>query len=182
MSGPFKKNASYDDLYAIPDTWVGELIDGDLYAFPRPRTTHALALGGLFGQLVQGPPDDPTGWVFMMDVEIWFGRDLLVPDVCGWRRSRLPEVPDVVSMELAPDWVCEGMSPSTARLDRGPKREIYARGGVGHIWFVDPAHHTLEVLVLDAGTYRVAQTGGDGDVGHFAPFEQPVDLAKLWRR
>lgn len=51
-------------------------------------------------------------------------------------------------LTLAPDWVCEVLSPSTVRLDRVRKNHVYAREGVGHLWFVDPLAHTLEVFVL----------------------------------
>lgn len=92
----------------------------------------------------------------------------------------MPAAPDVTVVELSPDWVCEVMSPSTARLDRGRKREIYAAGSVGHIWYVDPANHTIDILTLDGPSYRVAATAGDRDRGTFAPFEG-IELARFWR-
>lgn len=51
----------------------------------------------------------------------------------------MPEIPDVVGFTLAPDWVCEVLSPSTARLDRRRKLPIYARAEVEHVWLLDPA-------------------------------------------
>ena len=182
MGQPFKKNARYEDLYSIPDSWVGEIIDGDLYAFPRPRVIHARAIGRVMRALDPDDADDAAGWVILPEVEIYFGPHLVVPDVSGWRRARLPTVPDIQSFELPPDWVCEGLSPSTARLDRGRKSEIYAQSKVGHVWFVDPGNRTLEVLALDGTSYRVAQTGGDDDKGVFAPFSHEIDLSKLWQR
>lgn len=89
----------------------------------------------------------------------------------------MPEIPDVVTVDLMPDWVCEGLSPSAARLDKGRKREIYAEHGVGHVWFVDPANQTLDILVLDGKTYRV-----HAKRGAFPPFSFKIDVAKLWRR
>src|SRR5690606_25401804 len=112
-----------------------------------------------------------------------FGPHLLVPDIAGWRRERMPVVPDLTVFELRPDWVCEALSPSTARLDRGRKREIYAEAGVPHLWYADPVHHTLEVLVLDGASYRVTATAGDHERGRFPPFESiELLLARLWRR
>lgn len=184
MSTPFKRNATYADLEALPETLVGEIIDGDLWAFSRPASGHAIVLRELtrgLGPLIDD--DGPNGWVILADVEVRFGPHLLVPDVVGWRRTRMPVVPDLTVFELRPDWVCEGMSPSTARMDRGRKREIYAEGGVPHLWFVDPAHHTLEVLTLDGPSYRVTATAGGADRGHYAPFETvELDLARFWRR
>lgn len=181
MSGPFKRNATYADLHAIPETWVGQIIDGDLYALPRAATLHALALGALRDSL-RPVIDDPRGWVILMDVEVRFGPHLLVPDLVGWRRERMPMIPDLTVVELAPDWVCEGLSPSTARLDRGRKREIYAEGGVGHLWLCDPEDQTLEILTLDGASYRVTHVASGDDRGTFAPFAHAIDVAKLWQR
>jgi Uma2 family endonuclease len=183
VDGPFKRNARYEDLSSIPEGWVGEIIDGDLYAFARPRTDHLWAIGAIYRSLDPYMNDrGPTGWVILLEPQIRFGKHLLVPDVAGWRRARMPEMPNVVTIDLPPDWVCEGLSPSTARLDRGRKREIYARAGVGHLWFADAANRTIEVLTLDGESYRVTQTGGADERGVFAPFELELDLAKLWQR
>jgi Uma2 family endonuclease len=183
MDQPFKKNAKYADLELIPDGMVGEIVDGDLYAHARPRIIHGRAIARLLRQLGRDDDDDsPTGWVILPEPEIWFGKHLLVPDLAGWRRKRLPEIPDVVTMKLAPDWVCEGLSPSTAWLDKGRKREIYAGHNVGHQWFADPALKELEVYVLDGKSYRVGKTAGGNVRVTLAPFTHAIDLAKLWQR
>ncbi len=75
--------------------------------------------------------------------------NVLVPDWAGWRRSRMPRLPDTAYFPLAPDWICEIISPSTASLDRVKKLAIYAREGVAHAWLVDPIARTLEVLRLE---------------------------------
>lgn len=183
MPEPWKRNATYADLESIPDTWVGEIIDGDLWAFPRPASGHAVVLAEVTRRLSSFSDDKgPDGWVILLDVEVRFGPHLLVPDITGWRRSRMPRIPDVTVFELAPDWVLEGMSPSTARLDRGRKREIYAQGGVGHIWFGDPANKTLEVLALAGREYKLVAVAGD-ECGRFAPFESiDFDVGQLWSR
>jgi Uma2 family endonuclease len=180
---PFKKNATYDDLYSIPDGWTGEIIDGDLYAFPRPRVIHARATGRLQRALGDYDDDDsPEGWIILAEPEVRFGKHLLVPDLTGWRRARMPEVPDVAVVKLAPDWVCEGLSPSTARLDKGRKREIYAKAGVGHLWFADPGLRIVEALELDGKAYRDIRIGvGDARIA-LPPFPRPIALAKLWQR
>jgi Uma2 family endonuclease len=180
---PFKKNATYDDLYSIPDGWTGEIVDGDLYAFPRPRSMHARAMTRLPRLLGDYDDDDsPDGWVILAEPEIRFGKHLLVPDVVGWRRARMPEIPDVQVLTLAPDWVCEGLSPSTVRLDKGRKREIYAKAGVEHLWFADPALRTVDVLELDGKTYRaIKSASGDARIA-LPPFPRPLELAKLWKR
>ena len=176
---PFKKNATYDDLYSIPDGWTGEIIDGDLYAFPRPRSIHARAITRLSRLLGDYDDDD---WIILAAPEVRFGKHLLVPDVVGWRRARMPELPDVQVFQLAPDWVCEGLSPSTARLDKGRKREIYAKAGVGHLWFADPALQIVDALELDGKHYREIHIGvGDARIA-LPPFPRLIELAKLWKR
>jgi len=84
---------------------------------------------------------------------------------------------------LAPDWACEVLSPSTERLDRSDKAEIYAEHGVTNVWFVDPEIQTLEVLRLDGATYRLIKTfGGDAHV-RAEPFDAiEFALATLWQR
>ena len=184
MDGPYKRNATYADIEGLPENKVGQLVDGDLYICGRPRIRHARAMGAVFRQ-VDDDDDPPDGWVILNEVEIWFGKNqknLLVPDIAGWRRARMPEMPDVQTIELAPDWVCEGLSPSTVRLDKGRKREIYAKHKVGHIWYVDPKLRTLDIFTLDGSTYRVTDTASDADRRVFAPFPHVIDLAKFWRR
>jgi Uma2 family endonuclease len=180
---PFKRNAKYADLDLVPDTKIGELVDGNLYAHSRARTLHARAVMRLYRELDRREDDDdPSGWVVLADVEIWFGRNVLVPDLAAWRRRRMPEIPDLVTIRLTPDWVCEGLSPSTAWLDHGRKREIYAKHGVEHLWFADPSRRELEVLVLDGKSYRVTRTLVGNVRAKIAPFTHAIDLATLWKR
>ncbi len=62
----------------------------------------------------------------------------------SYRRERMPVYPDAAYSNLAPDWVCEILSPSTRKLDLHGKRPVYPREGVGHLWLVDPTDRTLE--------------------------------------
>ena len=180
---PFKKNARYADLYTIPDNQVGEIVDGDLYTSPRPRPLHARAIGRLHQQVDRADrDDDPDGWIILIEPEVRFGKHLLVPDLAGWRRARMLEIPDVATIKIAPDWVCEGLSPSTAWLDKGRKREIYGKHGVGHVWYLDPAQKTIDIYTLDGKSYRIVKTASDAARGTLAPFAHKIDLASLWRR
>ena len=176
---PFKRNATYADLSTIPETWNGQLIDGDLWAFPRPAPTHGLAISRLFRALGPEEADSETGWIIVFEFEFWFGKHMLIPDLAGWRRPRGPNLDEQTQM-VAPDWVCEGLSPSTARLDRGRKREIYAEHKVGHLWFADPANKTIEVLALDRGRYEIHQIAGGSERTQLAPFTTELDLSPLW--
>jgi hypothetical protein len=109
--------------------------------------------------------------VILAEPEFHLSNDLLVPDLAGWRRERMPRLPDTAYFSLAPDWVCEILSPSTGMLDRTRKLRVYAREGVRHVWLVDPAQRTIEVLALDAS----------GAVGHGARSRAGADGAALRR-
>jgi Uma2 family endonuclease len=140
-------------------------------------------LGAAFGRGRGGP----GGWVILDEPELHFGSpedlDVLVPDLAGWRRSRLPELPDAPALTLAPDWVCEVLSASTEEIDRAEKLLIYAREAVRHAWLLDPRIRTLEVLQLDGESWRLlAVHHGEAQV-RAQPFEAiELDLAVLWSR
>ncbi len=183
-----KRNATYDDLCALPDHMVAEIIDGDLFASPRPASPHALASSMLGAVLIAGFGGEPGGagvpggWWILDEPELHFGQNVLVPDLAGWRRERMPTVPDVAGFELAPDWVCEVISPSTGEIDRGRKMRVYAREGVGHLWIVDPILHTLEVYRLEDERWVVASTHAGTEQIRAEPFEAvALDMRRWWR-
>ena len=183
---PAPRRATYVDLEALAPNLVGEIVDGVLHAHPRPASPHAIAASAIGEEL--GPPfkrgrGGPGGWMILDEPELHLGEDVLVPDLGGWRRERMPEVPDVAAFTLAPDWICEALSRSTAAFDRGEKVPIYARERVGHVWLVDALARTLEILRLDGGSYRLVTTfHGDAKV-RAEPFDAiELDLAILWAR
>jgi len=181
---PLKKKATYDDLREVPERFVAEIFDGELYASPRPAIPHARAssvLGALLGVPFDQGRDGPGGWFMLAEPELHFGNDVLVPDIAGWRRERLPVLPDHAFLTLAPDWVCEVISPSTEALDRGKKLHSYAREGVQHAWLVHPLQQSLEVLSLDHGAWaRLGRYQGRAAV-RAVPFEAVgLDLGALW--
>lgn len=186
MDRPFKRNATYEDIEALPDGKNGELIDGDLYVYGRPRVRHATAISRAFSELTPAMRGRSSkGWEILFEVEIWFGKNqknLLVPDLAGWRRARLAVIPDVQTLEIIPDWVCEGLSPSTMRRDKGRKREIYAKHKVGHVWYADPKNRMLEVFELYRGAYRLQAIATGDERGVFAPFEHEIDVGIFWGR
>src|SRR5437867_10710321 len=170
----FRRRATYDDLLEVPDRLVAEIVDGELFTTPRPALRHAQASSALGGEL-SGPfhrgRGGPGGWIILDEPELHLGADIVVPDLAGWRRTRLPSVPDEPFLTLPPDWVCEIVSPSTERLDRAGKLDVYARATVVHAWLVNPAARTLEVYRLDAGQWvRVGACGG-GQVVYAVAFD-----------
>ncbi len=181
---PLKKGATYDDLVRVPEHYVAEMFDGELYASPRPAMPHARAasvLGVKLGEPFDVGENGPGGWLILHEPELHFGNDVLVPDLAAWRRERLPSVPNDPYLTLAPDWICEVLSPSTEAIDRGRKLRIYAREGVTHAWLVDPLRQTLEVLALESGSFEPLD-GYHGDDRICArPFEAvELELAALW--
>lgn len=188
MSTPRRK-ATYDDLCAVPERFVAELVGGELVTSPRPALPHALATSAIGGQLFDrfngppGDPDRPGGWWILDEPELHLGDDVLVPDLAGWRRSRMPSLSNVVGVAVAPDWVCEVVSPTTSVLDRRRKMPIYARVRVGHLWLVDPLHTTLELYRLADGAWvHVGTHTGDVRV-RLSPFEEiELDLTRWWQR
>jgi Uma2 family endonuclease len=182
---PFDRPATYDDLVSLPEHLVGEIVQGELHASPRPAPPHAVA-GSSLGVLVAGPyhhgRGGPGGWWILYEPELHLGPDVLVPDWAGWRRSRMPSPPsDTAYFPLAPDWACEIVSPSTASLDRVKKLRAYGRERVAHVWLIDPLARTLEVLRLEGGRWTLVATHGGAETVRAEPFvEIDLPLPALW--
>lgn len=179
-----RRPATYDDILALPRNVVGQIVDGELYVTPRPAIDHAHAsssLGGdLFPAFTRGR-GGPGGWWIVDEPEIHLGPNVTVPDLAGWRKERLPALPREAFFTLAPDWVCEVLSPSTARFDRLKKLSVYAREGVDHAWLVDPALETLEVFRRQETSWLLVLAAGGDEKVRAEPFAAvEIDLAGLW--
>jgi len=176
--------ATYADIEALPENMVGQILYGVLHAHPRPIPRHSRATSSL-GYELSGPFDrgrgGPGGWIILDEPEVHLGPHVVVPDIAGWRRERMPRLPDKAYFELAPDWVCEVLSSSTVRIDRTDKLAIYAEFGVGHAWYVDPDARTLEVFALTGGKWLLAATFKESDAVAAPPFEtHTFALDVLW--
>jgi Uma2 family endonuclease len=185
MNDPARRRATYEDVLAAPEHMVAEIVDGELRLQPRPAKPHAAAATALGEEL--GPPfkrgkGGPGGWIILDEPEIHLGEDIVVPDLGGWRRERMPAlVDDEPYFTVAPDWICEVLSPSTATLDRAKKLPIYAREGVSHAWLVDPRARTLEVLRLEGRNWLVLGVFADDARVRAEPFEVfELELGILW--
>ena len=107
-------------------------------------------------------------------------KNVVVPDIAGWKRERMPTLPETAFFELPPDWVCEILSPSTARYDRVSKMNIYSVNEIPHYWIIDPSNKTLEVFGLEKGSYRNIVTFGESDRVSAPPEEIEFNLGNLW--
>jgi Uma2 family endonuclease len=196
MGQPAEKlpsRATYADLEAVPAPQVAELVRGVLHVMPRPAPKHARASSRL-GIEIGGPFDagkgGPGDWVILDEPELHFPdptapgeSDAVAPDLAGWRRERMPELPETAYFSLAPDWMCEVLSPSTAAFDRAEKMPLYAREGVRHAWLVDPIARTLEVFELERGRWMLAGVHRDAARVRAVPFDAiELDLSVLWTK
>ncbi|MEY4582827.1 MAG: hypothetical protein RL701_7530 [Pseudomonadota bacterium] len=177
MTDPARKLATYADLEALPEGVRAELIDGALVTQPAPLPEHARASSAL-ARRIGGPFDDddgrggPGGWWILPDIDVQLSAHKVVrPDLAGWRRERLPSPWGVRPITVAPDWVCEILSPSNVSYDRVTKRELYARAGVPFFWLVDPAERVLEALTLRDGFWLLTGAYDDTALVRIAPFE-----------
>ncbi len=172
---------------ALPPPLVGEVIDGVLYTMGRPSPAHARIEGAVFSDLWDqrrggGPP--PSGWYIAIEVEIRFANDeKAIPDLSGWRNERIAGHRNDNPIRITPDWVCEILSDSTRRKDLGPKRAMYARQGVGHLWIVDSEARQLEAFSLRENQWLLLGTWFEEDVADVAPFTgTPLEIERWWLR
>lgn len=172
----------------LPERW--EIVNGE----PRPKDAtgprHGRAQGQTFVLLrgynrrPGGPPDRPGGWWFSSETTVEFGLgQVRLPDVAGWRRERMPEMPDGPFFELAPDWACEISLPFTDKVERASKAPVYPREKVRHTWLIDPLMKTLEVFRLDGDSYRLVTTYRGSARVRVEPFDAfELELSSLWTK
>ena len=183
MADPAGRRATYQDILEAPAHKVAEIVDGVLHLSPRRAKHHALAASALGGELI--PPfrrgrGGPGGWFILDQPELHLDADVVVPDLAGWRCEHMPVLTvDEPYFILVPDWICEVLSPWTAKLDRAEKLPIYARAEVRHAWLIDP--------VLSHARSAPARTRAPLDTYHddarvrAEPFEVfELELDALW--
>lgn len=184
MSEPARKRTCYEDLLGLPENMTGEIIDGELSVTPRPSFEHTYAGSILGGELVPAyrlGRGGPGGWIILDEPEIRLSEHILVPDLAGWRQERLLGLAKTEWRSVAPDWVCEILSPSTARIDKVRKMPIHAQFGVQHLWLVDPATRILDVFQLQSGKWSLLASFAEDDRVRAEPFQDlEIELGNLW--
>ena len=176
----------YAELCALPEHVTGEIIGGRLYTQPRPAGPHSVSSSSLGAELYgpyQRGSGGPGGWWIIDEPEIHFSHDeeVCVPDIAGWRKERMPKIPRGHRFKIVPDWVCEVLSPSTAKKDRVVKMPVYAQYGVAYLWLVNPLEKTLEAFELREGCWTVIGLFQDEAKVNIAPFQElELSLGDLW--
>ncbi|MFO0748024.1 MAG: Uma2 family endonuclease [Myxococcota bacterium] len=186
-----RPRATYDDILRAPENMVAEIVGGELVLSPRPAGRHARAsslmgadLAGSFGRRRGGA--GPGGWLIIDEPELHVAGilpDVYVPDLAGWRRERMGEVPESHEFTVCPDWVCEVFSPASSSRDLLVKGTLYHQAGVPWMWTVDPVQRFVDVYRAGERTWEhVARAEGDVEA-RLAPFDAVAfDLSEWWVR
>jgi Uma2 family endonuclease len=179
--------ATYQDLLELPENLRGEIVAGELRTGPSALPKHSRAMRALGGAIGKPFDDDdgrggPGGWWILLDVDVQLTEhDIVRPDVAGWRRERLPAPWDARPIEVAPDWICEILSPSNAAYDRVTKAQLYANHGVAHFWLLDPAERILEAFELSGELWTRIGSYDDTAKARIKPFEAiELDVGALF--
>ncbi len=180
-----KRDEAVARIEALPPGQNGEYVGGELVVSPRPASPHAHAakrLGSILDFVFEEGIDGPGGWWFLGEPELHLGGDILIPDLAGWRTSRMPSIPVTPALTLAPDWICEVLSPSTMRFDRVAKMRAYAATGVEWAWLVDPIARSIEVHHREGtGGWLVDEVLSGESTVRARPFDAvPLELHRLW--
>lgn len=190
MSEKAARPATYDDVLAAPEGMTAEILNGELHLSPRPGAPHQATSSELGADVLMSfarGRGGPGGWIIMDEVELHLGKTeptsiVAVPDLSGWRKERMPVRPTTPAVQLAPDWVCEILSPGARniRRDRLIKADVYHRAGVAWMWLVDPRAQTIEVFRREASGWLRAATHAGGGEARLAPFDAVAFDVQPW--
>jgi len=185
MTKPSPRAPTLADLDALPPGIVGEIINGVLYTMTKPRMRHqrmTRTIGGRIGDPFDDALGGPGGWWIVVEPGIELPNTPEVsPDVAGWRRERMPEMPGDEPIRLVPDWVCEILSKHTRRHDQLVKMPYYAEVGVAYSWIVDVEARVLTAQRLESHHWVTIGTYSDQTEARIAPFDAvPLNVANWW--
>lgn len=160
-----------------------EVVRGELVRKASPSFEHGEVQGTIFGRLLgfRGH-GNPGGWWMATEVEIELApHEVYLPDIAGWRIEHVPERPRGRPVRMAPNWVCEILSPSTASRDLGHKLQTYHLARVGHYWVVEPFNQTITVYGWHEAGYVVIRIAGARELARLEPFDAvALDLGDIF--
>ena len=180
---PARVVLTYRDYEALPaDGRHYELHEGELLVTAAPGLPHQRLVGDLFVLLRQHVQTHRLGEVFVSPVDCILSDTTVVqPDVIYLEAAR-SSIAAARGIEGAPTLAVEIVSPSTARIDRGAKLQLYARHGMKYYWIVDPDARSIEAYVLVEGVLRITGRIVGAGRGALPPFpDLTIDAASLWR-
>ena len=182
---PSMKAPTLADLDALPPGIVGEIIEGVLYTMTKPRMRHQRTtrlIGGRVGEPFDNGVGGPGGWWIVTEPGIELpNTPEISPDIAGWRRERMPELPGDEPIRMVPDWVCEILSKTTRRHDLLRKLPYYAKVGAPYAWIVDLEARVVTAYRLESPDWRLIGTYSDETEARIAPFDAiPINIADWW--
>jgi Uma2 family endonuclease len=188
MSQSVRRPASLEDFWSIPEAErFHELMGGELIRKATPSGEHGDAQAGVVGAVrppFQRKPGagGPGGWWIATEVEVLLEtKDVVRPDVLGWRREHCPQRPTGTPVRVRPDWICEVVSPSHAKDDTIKKLRLYHQVEVTHYWIVDPRDATLTVMRWTAEGYVTLIRAERGEIVRAEPFQDiELDIGTLF--
>ena len=150
---------TYEDYVLLPnDGKRYEVLEGELTVTPASSTKHQTASGNLFVLLSQHIKERDLGKLFHAPIDLILeSTSVLQPDLLFVSKARQSIITER-AIEGTPDLVVEILSPTTSRIDRVTKAQIYARHSVPVYWIVDPEREAIEIYLLEANGYRLAAT------------------------
>jgi hypothetical protein len=179
-----KRRATYQDVLDSPEHVIAEIIGGELRLSPLLRWPAIVVHSSLVCEL--GRPfcrgrSDPGGWIILNKPEIHLANEIIVPDIAGWRRERMPRVPDADFFDIAPDWACELLCEPTEKMDRLEKMPLYASWRVQYAWLIHPLRRTIEAFSLRNGAWETSGVYGEADRARIDPFGAiEIAVGDLW--
>ncbi len=159
---PAQGEWTFEDYRSLPDDgWRYEVIRGRLFMSPAPRPRHQLSVGELYLAFRRFLDERDFGRLLLAPIDVKLPQlaQPVQPDLVLIRSERLDIVTDDC-IDGVPDLVVEVLSPSNWMVDRREKYQVYAQARVPEYWIVDPDRRTIEVFVLEGGSYTLFDRRG----------------------
>ena len=175
---------TYDDYVTLPnDGKRYEIHDGELSVTPTPTFRHQWILAELLGFLRAQVAAHDLGEVVPAPITVVLADTSIVePDIVYIEKARMSIVGARGTIDGAPTLAVEILSPSTARIDRQTKKQLFERYGVPYYWIVDADARTIDVYRAVSGAYGPPDSRDAGALIDVPPFSGlRIDAARLWR-